>query len=76
MVENGVSMLARKDIFYRIIIKVAGNQDRHKSLDEFDFGPLVSMAHLCFLKWENVKFGLWMIKDLFFQYLFDWPSLM
>ena len=25
--------------FYQIIIKVAGNQDRHKSLDEFDFGP-------------------------------------
>ena len=25
-------------IFDRIIIKVAGNQDRHKSLDEFDFG--------------------------------------
>ena len=33
-------------IFYRIIIKVAGNQDRHKSSDEFDFGPLVSMAYL------------------------------
>ena len=33
-------------IFDWIIIKVAGNQDRHKSLDEFDFGPLVSMAHL------------------------------
>ena len=33
-------------IFDRIIIKVAGNQDRHKSLVEFDFGPLVSMAHL------------------------------
>ena len=32
--------------FDRIIIKVAGNQDRHKSLDEFDFEPLVSMAHL------------------------------
>ena len=32
-------------IFDRIIIKVAGNQDRHKSSDEFDFG-LVSMAHL------------------------------
>ena len=30
----------------RITIKVAGNQDRHKSLDEFDFRPLVSMAHL------------------------------
>ena len=33
-------------IFDRIIIKVAGNQDRHKSLDKFDFGPLVSMAYL------------------------------
>ena len=37
-------------IFDRIIIKVAGNQDRHKSSDEFDFGPLVSMACLCLLK--------------------------
>ena len=27
--------------FDRIIIKVAGNQDRYKSSDEFDFGPLV-----------------------------------
>ena len=26
-------------IFDRIIIKVAGNQDRHKSSVEFDFGP-------------------------------------
>ena len=26
-------------IFYWIIIKVAGNQDRHKSLVEFDLGP-------------------------------------
>ena len=26
-------------IFDRIIIKVVGNQDRHKSSDEFDFGP-------------------------------------
>ena len=26
-------------IFYQIIIKVAGNQDRHKSSDEFDLGP-------------------------------------
>ena len=33
-------------IFDQIIIKVAGNQDRHKSLDEFDFGPLVSMGYL------------------------------
>ena len=33
-------------IFDRILIKVAGNQDRHKSSDEIDFGHLVSMAHL------------------------------
>ena len=33
-------------IFDQIVIKVFGNQDRHKSSDEFDFGPLVSMAHL------------------------------
>ena len=26
-------------IFDRIIIEVAGNQDRHKSSVEFDFGP-------------------------------------
>ena len=29
-------MLAHS-FFYQIIIKVAGNQDRHKSSDEFDF---------------------------------------
>ena len=40
-------------IFYQIIIKVAGNQDSHKSLDEFDFGPLVSMAHLCVF-WNEI----------------------
>ena len=33
-------------IFDRIIIKAAGKHDSHKSADEFDFGPLVSMAHL------------------------------
>ena len=26
-------------IFDQIVIKVAGNQDRHKSLVEFNFGP-------------------------------------
>ena len=31
---HGISL-----IFDQIIIKVAGNQDRHKSLVEFDFGP-------------------------------------
>ena len=35
-------------IFDRLIIKVASNQDRHKISGKFDFGPLVSMAYLCF----------------------------
>ena len=43
---------ARSFIFDLIVIRVAGNQDRHKSSDEFDFGPLVSMfpwpIYLCF----------------------------
>ena len=52
-------------IFYRIIIKVAGNQDRHKSLVEFDFGPnqtthfgvtcpwVTKISH--FLTWISLK---------------------
>ena len=51
-------------IFDRIIIKVAGNQDRHKSLDEFDFGPD-----------QTTHFGVtcpWMTKILHF---WTWISL-
>ena len=40
-------------IFDWIIIQVAGNQDRHKISDEFDFGPLVSMAHL-YVFWNEI----------------------
>ena len=48
-------------IFYRIIIKVAGNQDRHKSSDKFDFGPD-----------QTTHFGVtcpWMTKMLQFRTL-------
>ena len=51
-------------IFDRIIIKVAGNQDRHKSSHEFDFGP----------DWTT-HFGVtcpWMTKILHFR---TWISL-
>ena len=51
-------------IFDRIIIKVAGNQDRHKSSDKFDFGPD-----------QTTHFGvtfLWMMKILHIQ---TWISL-
>ena len=69
-------------IFDQIVIKVAGNQDRHKSSDEFDFGPLVSMAHLYVfwneiwpwhigLRWAIV--ALWATCFIFFIYL---PFLM
>ena len=51
-------------IFDRIIIKVAGNQDRYKSSDEFDFGPD-----------QTTHFGVtcpWMTKILHFR---PWISL-
>ena len=46
-------------IFDQIIIKVAGNQDRHKSSDEFDFGP-DQATHLGFT-------CSWMMKILHFR---------
>ena len=51
-------------IFDRIIIKVADNQDRHKSLDKFDYGPD-----------QTTHFGVtcpWMTKILRFR---TWISL-
>ena len=40
-------------IFDRVIIKIAGNQDRHKSSDEFDFGPnQTTHLELLALKWR------------------------
>ena len=51
-------MLAHS-FFDRIIIKVAGNQDRHKSSDQFDFGPD-----------QTTHFGVtcpWMTKMLLFR---------
>ena len=51
-------------IFYRIIIKIAGNQERHKSSDEFDFRPN-----------QTTHFGVtcpWMTKILHFR---TWISL-
>ena len=51
-------------VFDQIIIKVAGNQDRHKSLDELDFGPD-----------QTTNFGItcpWMMKILPF---WTWISL-
>ena len=64
------SLHASSFIFDRIIIKVAGNRDRHKSLDEFDFRPLVSMAHLYIFWNERMSSSAcgWS-KDLFLAHL-------
>ena len=54
-------------IFDRIIIKVAGNQDRHKSSDEFDYGPD-----------QTTHFGVtcpWMTKILHFELEYLWDKL-
>ena len=41
-------------IFDRIIIKVAGNQDRHKNWDEFDFGRIRLLTlELLALEWRK-----------------------
>ena len=45
-------------IFYRIIIKVAGNQDRHKSSDEFDFGPDQTTHFWSYLRLNDENFTL------------------
>ena len=62
--ENAVSMLAF--IFDRFIIKFAGNQDRHKSSDEFDFGP-DQTTHLELLALEWRKFYTFELEYLWGQ---------
>ena len=44
-------------IFDRIIIKVAGNQDKHKSSHKFDFGP-DRTTHLSYLPLNDENFTL------------------
>ena len=54
-------------IFYRIIIKVAGNQDRHKSLDEFDFSGRIRLLTLELLALEWRKFYTFELEYLWSQ---------
>ena len=59
-------LYASSFIFDRII-KVAGNQDKHKSSDEFDFGPD-----------QTTHFGVtchWMTKILLFELEYLWGQL-
>ena len=42
-------------IFDQIIIKVAGNQDRNKSSDEYDFGPnQTTLLELLAREWRKL----------------------
>ena len=45
-------------IFDRIIIKVAGNQVRHKSSDKFDFGPDQTTNFWSYLPLNDENFTL------------------
>ena len=45
-------------IFDRIIIEVAGNQDRHKSSDEFNFGPGSDYSLWSYLPLNDENFTL------------------
>ena len=45
-------------IFDRIIIKVAGNQDMHKSSVEFDFGPIQTTHFWSYLPLSDENFTL------------------
>ena len=53
-------------IFDRVIIEVAGNKDRHKSPDEFDFGP-DQTTHFELLALEWRKFYIFELEDLWGQ---------
>ena len=53
-------------IFDRIIIKVAGNQDRHKRSDEFDFGR-IRLLTLVLLALEWRKFYTFELEYLYGQ---------
>ena len=60
-------LLASSFIFDRIIIKVAGNQDKHNSSDEFNFGPD-----------QTTHFGVtcpWMTKIFTFELEYLWGQL-
>ena len=54
----GKCLRASSFIFDRIIIKVAGNEDRHKSSDEFDFGPDQTIHFGVTCPWMTENFTL------------------
>ena len=51
-------------IFDQIVIKVAGNQDRHKSLVDFDFGPNQTTHLGVTCPWETKISHFWTWKSL------------
>ena len=53
-------------IFYQIIIKIAGNQDRHKNLVDFEFGPNQT-THFELLAFEWRKFHTFELEYLWSQ---------
>ena len=53
-------------IFYQIFVRLAGNQDRHKILDEFEFRPDWISPFEVMRPWGPIKFSidlLWNLQD-------------
>ena len=58
-------------IFYQILVKLAGNQDRHKISDEFKFRPdrISHFGVTC--PWERIKFSIDLLWNLQVQLTFQ-----
>ena len=62
---------ARSFIFYRIFVKLAGNQDRHNISDEFEFRPdrISHFGVIC--PWGRIKFSIDILWNLQVQLTFQ-----
>ena len=66
-----ISFTEVRSIFDRIFIKLAGNQDRHKILDEFEFRP-DGISHLgVTCPWGRFKFSIDLLWNLQVQLTFQ-----
>ena len=57
-------------IFDRIFVKLAGNQDRHKTSNEFEFRP-ERISHLGVCPWGQIKFSIDLLWNLQVQLTFQ-----
>ena len=58
-------------IFYRIFVQLAGNQDRHKISDEFEFRPDRISHFRVICPWGRIKFSIDILWNLQVQLTFQ-----